>query len=142
MPRRSRQKQVDRMQAARYLRVGESLLRSAAALNEIASDGDAYGNAIGVVATHAAIALNDALTIAYREVKSTEGDHRRAADVLQHALGPLVPAGQLSRLRSVLAAKDRISYSGTFYRLDEARRILAEVEEFAAWARQMYAQRP
>ncbi len=142
MAGKSRQKRIDRMQAAKYLRVGESLLQSAEALNEIASEGDPYGNAIGVIATHAAIAVNDALTIAYREVKSAEGDHRRAADVLQQALGPLVPAAQLSRLLSVLGTKDRISYGGTFYRLEEARRILDEVQEFATWARQVYAQRP
>jgi hypothetical protein len=138
----SRQKRIDRGQAAKYLRVGESLLTSAEALAEIAVDGDPYGNAIGVIATHAAIAFNDALTIAYRGVKSTEGDHRRAADVLQQALGPRAPADQLTRLRSVLGLKDRISYSGTYYRLEEALRILGDVREFGRWARETYAQRP
>jgi hypothetical protein len=142
MTGRSRQKRVDRAEAAKYLRVGESLLRSAEALAEIAVEGDPYGNAIGVVATHAAIAYNDALTIAYRQVKSTEGDHRRAADVLQDALGPAAPPAKVALLRSVLGAKDRVSYSGTFYRLDEARRLLSDVQGFGRWAHDMYEQRP
>jgi hypothetical protein len=139
---KSRQKSTDRSQATKYLTVAESLLKSAEALSEIAVEGNPYGNGIGVIATHAAIAFNDTLTIAYREVRSTEGDHRRAADVLQQAMGPRVPAEELGRLRSVLALKDRISYSGTYYRLDEARRILADVQAFGTWARQMYEQRP
>lgn len=122
--------------------MAESMLRSAEALNEIAVEGDPYGNAVGLIAIHSAIAFNDALTIAYREVKSTEGDHRRAADVLQDVLGPRAPADELARLRSVLALKDRISYGGVHYRLDEARRILSEVQAFGGWARRMYDQRP
>ena len=142
MVRPSRRKSTERSQAGRYLIVAESLLRSAEALSEIAVEGDPYGNAIGVVSTHAAIAFNDALTIAYRGVKSTEGDHRRAGDVLQEVLGARVPADQLSRLRAVLALKDRISYGGTYYRLDDARRVLVEVQIFGAWAKQTYEQRP
>jgi hypothetical protein len=42
----------------------------------------------------------------------------------------------------VLALKGRLSYSGTYYRLDEARRILADVQAFGTWARQTYEQRP
>lgn len=118
------------------------MLKSAEALNEIAIEGDPYGNAIGVIAVHAAIAFNDALTIAFGEVKSTEGDHRRAADVLDEVLGPRAAANEVARLRSVLALKDRISYGGTYYRLDEARRILRDVQAFGRWARRLYEQRP
>lgn len=133
---------MDRSQATRYLRVGESLLQSAEVLSEIAVEGDPYGNAIGVIATHAAIAFNDTLTIAWREVKSTEGDHRRAADVLQQSLGSRALPEMVDLLRSVLALKDRVSYGGSYYRLDEARRLLVDVQTFARWTRQMYEQRP
>lgn len=87
MVRSGSAKDVDPSQAEKYRRVGASLLASARALEGVAVGGDPYGNAIGVVAVHAAIAYNDALTIAFRGIRSTEGDHRKAADVLQRALG-------------------------------------------------------
>jgi hypothetical protein len=135
-------KTVDRSQAERYRRVGVSLLASAWALESIAVAGDPYGNAIGVVAVHAAIAYNDALTIAFRGIKSTEGDHRKAADVLQQALGHRAAAEQVSRLRSILALKDRISYGGQYYTLQEAQQLLQSAEAFAEWAEALYLERP
>ena len=105
-------------------------------------EGDPYGNAVGVVAIHSAIAYNDALTIAFRGIKSTEGDHRKAADVLQRAMGSRVETEQIARLRSILALKDRISYGGQYYMLDEARRLLRSAEAFAEWAERMYKERP
>jgi len=135
-------KAVDRSQAERYRHVAASLLARAQALEAIATAGDPYGNAVGVVAIHAAIAYNDALTVAYRGIKSTEGDHRKAADVLQRALGHRASPEQVDRLRSILLYKDRISYGGQFYRLDEACRLLREVEVFCAWAGEAYLERP
>jgi hypothetical protein len=142
MVRRGSAKDVDPSQSEKYRRVGASLLASARALEAVAVPGDPYGNAIGVVAVHAAIAYNDALTIAYRGLKSTEGDHRKAADVLQRALGHRARAEEVDRLRSILTLKDRISYAGQFYTLDEARTLLRSAEAFAAWAEGLYAERP
>jgi hypothetical protein len=135
-------KDVDRSQAERYRRVGASLLLSAQALESVAVEGDPYGNAVGVVAIHAAIAYNDALTIAFRGLKSTEGDHRKAADVLRRAMGNRAEPEQVERLRSILALKDRISYAGQYYTLDEARRLLRSAEEFGGWAERAYLERP
>lgn len=142
MVRSGSAKEVDRSQAERYRRVGASLLASAQALEAIAVEGDPYGNAVGVVAIHSAIAYNDALTIAFRGIKSTEGDHRKAADVLQRAMGSRAEPEQVARLRSILALKDRISYGGQYYTLDEARRLLRSAEAFAEWAERMYKERP
>lgn len=142
MVRSGRSKGVDPYQAEKYRRVGASLLASAQALESIAVTGDPYGNAVGVVAIHAAIAYNDALTIAFRGIKSTEGDHRKAADVLQTALGHRAQANQMDRLRSMLSLKDRISYGGQFYTLEEARQLLRSAEAFCAWAESLYAERP
>ena len=130
------------MESARYERVGKSLLASAEALIELASEGDAYGNAAAIIAIHAAIAYNDAVTIAYREVKSAEGDHVKAVDVLREALGSDLPSKVESRLRSVLKKKDAVSYGGSYYTVDEARRLLELVREFAAWAEEMLQRRP
>jgi hypothetical protein len=135
-------KDVDPSQAEKYRRVGASLLASARALEAIAVAGDPYGNAIGVVAVHAAIAYNDALCIAFAGLKSTEGDHRKAADVLKRALKSRAEPGQAERLRSILGVKERVSYAGLYYALDEARSLLREAETFGAWAEQMYRERP
>lgn len=139
MVRTGSAKEVDSSQSEKYRRVGASLLASAQALASVAVPGDPYGNAIGVVAVHAAIAYNDALTIAFRGLKSTEGDHRKAADVLQRALGHRAHPDGVERLRSILTLKDRISYAGQYYTLDEARSLLRSAEAFAAWAEALYA---
>lgn len=142
MARTGSAKEIDPMQAEKYRRVGASLLASARALDAIAVPGDPYGNAIGVVAVHAAIAYNDALTIAFRGLESTEDDHRKAADVLQRALGHRAPAEEVDRLRAILSLKDRIAYGGQYYSLDEARSLLREAEAFGAWAEHLYVERP
>lgn len=49
---------------------------------------------------------------------------------------------QVDRLRSILTLKDRISYAGQYYTLDEARRLLRSAESFATWAERLYQERP
>jgi hypothetical protein len=141
MVRSGSAKPVDRSEAEKYRRVGASLLASAQALDAVAVVGDPYGNAIGIVAVHAAIAYNDALCIAFRGVRSTEGDHRKAADVLLRALGHRARPEEVRRLRGMLTIKDRVSYSGQFYTLDEARSLLRDAEAFGAWADECYKER-
>lgn len=106
MVARANRKSVDKAQAEKYRRVGAALLESATVLSELATDADSFGNAIAVVAVHACIAYNDALSIAWKGVKSTEGDHARAADTLVFALGHLAAAEQVRRLGTVLSHKD------------------------------------
>jgi hypothetical protein len=93
------------------------------------------------VAVHAAIAYTDALTIAYREVKSVDGDHTAAADVLAHALGQRADEAQLRRLRRLLEAKSHVSYGGAHYSLEEGRELLTLVSRYGAWAEEMLADR-
>lgn len=142
MVARGSRKEVDRTQAEKYRRVGASLLESAHVLAELATESDSFGNAIAVVAVHACIAYNDALSIAWRGVKSTEGDHARAPDTLVFALGHRAPADQVRQLRSVLGKKDQVSYQGSYYRVSEAARLLEQAAGFCRWADEMYDQRP
>jgi hypothetical protein len=142
MVKRGDRKQVDRALADKYRRVGASLLESAQALAEIATDSDSYGNAIAVVAVHACIAYNDALSIAWKGVKSTDGDHTRAPDTLLFALSHQAPAERVRQLRTVVAKKDHVSYQGTYYRMDEATRLLADAAGFCGWAEEIYDRRP
>ena len=122
--------------------MGSALLESARALAELATDEDRFGNAIAVVAVHAAIAYNDALTIAFRSVKSTEGDHAKAADTLLFALSHHAPAARVEQLRSILKNKDRVSYQGSYYTVRDAGTLLGEVDAFCRWAEDLYQRRP
>lgn len=142
MVSRGSRKDVDRSQAEKYRRVGASLLESARALTALASEDGRYGNAIGVIAVHACIAYNDALTIAFRGLKSTEGDHTRAADTLLHAMGSRVPPDRVRQIRSILAMKDRVSYGGNYYTVTDAGRLVDLAEGFCGWAEVAFDQRP
>ena len=142
MVTRGSRKEVDQGQAEKYRRVGAALLESAQTLAELATESDSYGNAIAVVAVHACIAYNDALSIAWKGVKSTEGDHTRAVDTLVFALSHRAPPERVRQLRMVLGRKDQVSYQGSYYRVSEAMRLLEDAAGFCGWAEQMYDQRP
>ncbi|MDB4949339.1 MAG: hypothetical protein JWM27_1988 [Gemmatimonadetes bacterium] len=132
MVRLGQTKQEDRSRASKYLAIGRALRETARTLGVL---GEAkYGNGLAIVAIHAAIAYTDALTITFREIKSTDGDHVRAADVLVHALGHRAPAEQVRRLRSILDAKTHASYSGSYYTVDEGKRLLEQVNAYVDWA--------
>lgn len=125
-------KHEDRERAAKYQAVARALRTTARDLDQM---GEAkYGNGLAIIAIHSAIAYTDALTVAYREIKSTSGEHAHAADVLRVALGHQVDASQVRRLEQILGAKSHASYSGNFYTLDDGRALVQELERFAAWA--------
>ncbi|HEX2208003.1 MAG TPA: hypothetical protein VHG93_10010 [Longimicrobium sp.] len=142
MVTRGNRKEVDRSQADRYRRVGAALLQSAQTLADLATESDSYGNAIAVVAVHACIAYNDALSIAWKGVKSTDGDHSRAPDTLVYALTHQAPPERVRQLKTVVAKKDHVSYQGTYYTISEAERLLAEASGFCEWAEKMFDHRP
>jgi hypothetical protein len=142
MVRRGQRQSTDRYQATKYRNVGAALLESADALQTIAVADARYANAIAVVAIHAAIAYNDALTIAYGEFKSTEGDHEKAPDALLQALGHRAPPERVEQFQAIVKKKDSASYRGEYYTVDEASRLLERVRTFCAWADEMYEQRP
>jgi hypothetical protein len=124
-----------RSRAVSYHAIGRALVETARALDLI---GEAkYGNGMAIIAVHAAIAYTDALTVTYREVKSTDGDHVRAAEVLAHALGQRAEASHVRRLKCVLAAKSEASYGGSYYTLEEGRALLLDVEKYVSWAEEM-----
>lgn len=134
-----RTKHEARDRSARYRSVGRALLQTARDLDTMGEP--KYGNGLAIIAIHAAIAYTDALTVAFRELKSTDGEHLQAADVLVHALGHYADADQVRRLRRILGAKSHASYSGSFYTLEDGRGILEELERFAAWGEERLADR-
>lgn len=142
MVTRGRRKRVDRLQAGKYRTVARALLQSARALADLADADDRFGNAIALIAIHAAVAFNDALTIAFGELKSTDGDHERAADALVEALGHRAPRERVELLRAVVKKKDDVSYRGEYYTVTDASAVLARAEAFGTWAEEMYQRRP
>lgn len=139
MVKLGRTKHEDRERSAKYQSVGRALHTTARDLDLM---GEAkYGNGLAIIAIHAAIAYTDALTVAYREIKSTDGEHVQAAQVLANALGHHADADQIRRLRRVLEAKSHASYSGSYYTLEDGRAILEELDRFAEWAEERLAER-
>jgi hypothetical protein len=97
---------------------------------------------LAIVAIHAAIAYTDAITIAFRGIKSTDGDHTRAADVLVHALGRRSDPEQVRRLRRILNEKEHVSYSGAYYTPEEGSNVLQDVSTYVSWAEETFQGRP
>ncbi len=124
------------------MQVARALRESVSALELVAEEGDQYGNAIAIVAIHGAIAYADALSITYGGFKSTAGDHEKAADALEAALGRRADPAALHGLLKVLKQKDTASYQGVYFTLQEARALAADFQEFARWAEELFEQRP
>jgi len=140
--RRRRAKTVDRALAIKYHAVGRGFLSAASDLSTVAVEDESCGNAIALLAIHGAIAMADALAIAYGEQKSTDGDHGQAVSLLRDILRDRLPERAESQLRALVGAKDSVSYQGTYYQLGQGRTLLKRAQQFAQWADQMYQERP
>lgn len=136
MVKRGAKKKVDPHDAERYLRVGRNLLQAAEDLSSLA--GAFYGNAIGILCVHTAITYTDALTIRAAGIRSSD-EHTKAADRLIETVAVSNQDQKVIRvLRSILARKEEIEYSGDFYTLPEARKMLQDVKKYATWAEEKY----
>lgn len=91
-----------------------------------------YNGAITLMVT-AAIAYADAVTIRLRGVVNTQ-DHRGAPRLLREVLGNGLPDKQEKFFRRLLGRKDEVNYGVRSTTLEEAQRLLAELDEFAFWA--------
>lgn len=135
-------RQMDRSQAVKYLRVARALHSTAGDLNQIAAEGDTYGNAMAIVAIHAAIAYADALSIAFRELKSTDGDHSMAVLTLRQSIGHRADEAQIRRLESIIDQKSAVSYQGQYYTITDARAVVEQLDAFSQWALSLWEERP
>lgn len=141
MVKRGASKRVDKSHAPQYADTGRVFLESAQALSDVADEGAPYGNAIGLLAIHAAISYGDALSIAFGQLKSAD-EHMKAADALRSVLGSRLPAEQFKSFRAVLQEKDAVSYQGTYYTLADGRKLLKRSKSFCAWALEVFQTRP
>ncbi|HUF51305.1 MAG TPA: hypothetical protein VMN60_10750 [Longimicrobiales bacterium] len=137
MNRGGRRKPVDPSSFLKYRDVGRALRNSANDLATLSEDGAEYGNATGICAIHACIAYSDAICIKLGGFKSSEGEHIRAADALREVLGNRLDEGALKAFRRALSQKDQISYQGDYYTVDEARRVVDDMNTFCDWAHAM-----
>ena len=95
-------------------------------------DSRTYNPAIALM-VNSAIAYADAITARYKAVVNTQ-DHAAAPRLLRDVLGNTLPDRQEKFYRRVLGRKDEVNYGARGTSLDEARRLLLELDDFAEWA--------
>jgi hypothetical protein len=61
-------------------------------------------------------------------------DHQSAPKLLREVLGNRLPDKQDKFFRRLLGRKDEVNYGARSSTLEEAQRLLVELDEFAAWA--------
>jgi hypothetical protein len=91
-----------------------------------------YNGAVTLMVT-AAIAYGDAITAHAKGIVNKQ-DHQNAPRLLREVLGDRLPDKQDKFFRKLLGRKDEVNYGARSASLDEAQRLLGELDEFAAWA--------
>lgn len=94
--------------------------------------GSSYNSAITLMVS-CAIAYADAITAKRKGVVNTQ-DHAAAPRLLREVLGNTLPDRQQRFYRRLLGRKDEVNYGARSTSLDEAKRLLAELDDFAEWA--------
>ena len=133
-------KSVDASFGEGRLRMARAYLKAARTEATVAEDGDA-GNPIMSQIVNAAIACTDALTARYGGTSNRQ-DHAAAVKTLRDCLGNRLPPAQETRLRRMLGEKDEIQYGARLKTGAEAAVMLAQLEEFAAWAEAEFERKP
>lgn len=96
-------------------------------------------NAAGLLAVHAAISANDAVTGQYGQKRSAGEEHQKAADLLREA----APAGarewhlQANRLNRIVGKKNLIAYEGRHLTPKESSWLVEQAERFVGWAKEV-----
>jgi len=80
-----------------------------------------------------AIAYADAITARRKGVVNTQ-DHAAAPRLLREILGNTLPDRQEKFYRRLLGRKDEVNYGARSTSLEEATRLLSELDDFAEWA--------
>ncbi|MCM8594065.1 hypothetical protein [Accumulibacter sp.] len=91
-----------------------------------------YNSAVTLMVT-AAIAYGDAITAKVKGVVNKQ-DHQSAPRLLREVLGNRFPDRQEKVFRRLLGRKDEVNHGARSTTLEEAQRLLAELDDFAAWA--------
>ncbi len=132
MTGKSPRKRVDALFWQGRLRAARSFLEAAQQAVLLAEPGQNGNPAISQIVL-AAIAYGDGLT-AKRALVINQQDHAAAPRLLRDVLRDTLPEAQERRYRRILGFKDEVQYGARTASMDEARRLLAELENFARWA--------
>jgi hypothetical protein len=124
-------KPVGDAHASGRLRQAREFRESARSLVTLESS-QSYNPAISLMVA-CAIAYADALTAKRRGVVNSQ-DHAAAPRLLREALGNTLPERQEKFYRRLLGRKDEVNYGARSTSLDEARRLMSDLELFAEWA--------
>lgn len=124
-------KSVDDAHSAARLLQAREFHESARSLVTLAEN-SSYNGAITLMVT-AAIAYADAVTAEVKGVVNKQ-DHQNAPRLLREVLGNRLPDKQEKFYRRLLSRKDEVNYGARSTTLEEAERLIAELDEFATWA--------
>lgn len=91
-----------------------------------------YNGAVTLMIT-ASIAYADAVTAKVKGIVNKQ-DHQNAPKLLREALGNRLPDKQEKSFRKLLGRKDEVNYGARSTTLEEAVRLMAELDDFAVWA--------
>lgn len=132
MTRKGPTKRVESSFGDGRLKMARAFLKAAQDEAALATEGD-VGNPIISQTVNAAIGYVDALTTKFGATINRQ-DHVAAVKNLRAALGNRLPVAQANRLRRILEEKDTAQYGARVKGIAEAKRLLGQLEEFAAWA--------
>jgi len=96
------------------------------------ADSSTYNPAITLMVA-CAITYADAITARRQAVVNTQ-DHASAPRLLREVLGNKLSDRHEKFYRRLLGRKDEVNYGARSTSLDEARRLLSELDDFAEWA--------
>ncbi len=129
MTGKSPRKKVDALYWQGRLRVAQAYLEAAQQAHLLAEVGQNCNPVISQIVL-SAIAFGDSLTAKRAQVVNQQ-DHAQAPRLLRDVLGNLLPDGHERRYRRILSFKDEVQYGTRQATVDEAGRLLADLEELA-----------
>jgi hypothetical protein len=132
MTGKSPRKRVDALYWQGRLRAAKAYLESAQQAMLLAEPAQ-NGNPIISQIVLAAIAYGDCLT-AKRALVINQQDHAAAPRLLRDVLQNTLPDAQERRYRRILGFKDEVQYGARAASVEEASRLLVDMESFARWA--------
>ena len=135
MTGKSPRKKVDALYWQGRLRVAQAYLEAAQQAHLLAEVGQNCNPVISQIVL-SAIAFGDSLTAKRAQVVNQQ-DHAQAPRLLRDVLGNLLPDGHERRYRRILSFKDEVQYGTRQATVDEAGRLLADLEELASWAQEL-----
>jgi hypothetical protein len=132
MTSKSPRKRVEALYWQGRLRAAQAYL-AAARQAVVLAEAPQSGNPIISQVVLAAIAYGDCLTARRAQVVNQQ-DHAQAPRLLRDVLRNTLPDAQERRYRRILGFKDEAPYGTKAASLEEAARLLGELEAFALWA--------